>query len=231
MRGLVTLLALSWAVVAVAGEEGFQVKSAPEYAARQEQAGVTVAVKAYRSQEEQKEAFGKAEPYKYGFLPVLVVITNNSDHPLGLQNLKVRFIDSRGEGLEPTSGEDLTFFNPKGHQPKDRPAYIPIPLGGPKVKKGPLAKPEITRTRIPGPGNHAENHCQRIFLLQHRHRAADQYACLYFGYPRHDRRQRSVLLRDPLAAEQLALASGGTSAGRRRGRPEACATSVARPPR
>jgi hypothetical protein len=151
MRGLLMLLPLLWAAGGAAGNEGFQVKPASEYSARQEQAGVTVAVKAYRGSEEQKEALGKAEPYKYGFLPVLVVITNNSDHPLGLQNLKVRFIDSRGEGLEPISGENLTYFNPKGHQPKDRPPYIPVPIGGPKVKKGPLAKPEITQREFHAP--------------------------------------------------------------------------------
>jgi hypothetical protein len=150
MRGLLTLLPLLW-VISAAGEEGFQIKPANEYAARQEQAGVTIAVKPYRGEEEQKEAFDKAEPYKYGFLPVLLVITNNSGHPLGLQNLKVRFTDSRGEGLEPVPAEDLTYFNPKGHQPKDRPSYIPIPLGGPKVKKGPLAKTAITQRAFQAP--------------------------------------------------------------------------------
>jgi hypothetical protein len=151
MRGLLMVLPLLWVAGAAAADEGFQTRPAHEYAARQEQAGVTVAVKPYRSAEEQKEAFGKAEPYKYGFLPVLLVITNNSDHPLGLKNLKVRFIDPRGEGLEPIPAEDLTYFNPKGHQPKDRPSYIPLPVGRPKVKKGPLAKPEITQRAFQAP--------------------------------------------------------------------------------
>jgi hypothetical protein len=151
MRGFLIALPLLWAAGPATGAEGFPSKPAHEYAARQEQAGVTVAVKPYLGEEEQKAAFGGAQPYKYGFLPVLLVITNNSDHPLGLQNLKVRFIDSRGDGLERITAEDLGFFNPKGHQPKDRPAYIPIPLGRPKVKKGPLAKPEITQREFQAP--------------------------------------------------------------------------------
>jgi hypothetical protein len=151
MRGFLMALSLLIAAVPGAGDEGFQVKPAHEYTARQEQAGVTVAVKLYRSEEEQKEAFGKAQPYKYGFLPLLLVIANDGDHALGLDKLKVRFIDSRGEGLEPIPAEDLTYFNPKGHQPKDRPSYIPIPLGRPKVKKGPLAKPEITQREFTAP--------------------------------------------------------------------------------
>jgi hypothetical protein len=145
------MLPLLLAAALVAANEGFSVKPAQEYAARQEQAGVTVAVRPYRGEQEQKDAFGKAEPYKYGFLPVLVVISNQSDHPLGLDQLKVRFTDDRGEGLEPMSGEDLAFFNPKGHKPKDRPSYIPIPLGRPKAKKGPLAKPEITQREFQAP--------------------------------------------------------------------------------
>jgi hypothetical protein len=151
MRGFLIVLPLLLAGGLAAADEGFQVKPAQEYSARQEQAGVTIAVQPYRGEEEQKDAFGKAQPYKYGFLPVLVVIANESDHPLGLEQLKVRLIDGRREGLEPTSGENLGFFNPKGHQPKDRPSYIPIPIGGPKVKKGPLAKPEITQREFQAP--------------------------------------------------------------------------------
>jgi hypothetical protein len=134
-----------------AAGEGFQARPAGEYAARQQQGGVTVAVKAYHSDTEQKEAFDKAQPYKYGFLPVLLVITNDTEHPLGLKDLKVRFIDARGEGLEPVSGEQLAYYNPKGHQPKERPSYIPIPLGRPKARKGPLAKPEITQREFKAP--------------------------------------------------------------------------------
>jgi hypothetical protein len=144
------MLPLLLAAALLAANEGFEVKPAQEYAARQQQAGVTIAVQPYRGEQEQKDAFGKAQPYKYGFLPVLVVISNESDHPIGLKELKVRLNDGR-EGLEPTSAEDLAFFNPKGHQPKDRPSYIPIPLGRPKVKKGPLAKPEITQREFQAP--------------------------------------------------------------------------------
>lgn len=151
MRGFLIALPLLVASGLAGAEEGFQVKPAQEYAAKQEQAGVTIAVEPYRDSQAQKDAFGKAEPYKYGFLPVLVVITNESDAPLGLEGLKVRLIDGRREGLEPTPGEDLAFFNPKGHKPKDRPSYIPIPIGGPKVKKGPLAKPEITQREFQAP--------------------------------------------------------------------------------
>jgi hypothetical protein len=151
MRGFLMALPLLLAAGPASGDDGFQVKPAQQYQARQEQSGVIVAVQPYRGEQEQKDAFGKAHPSRYGFLPVLLVITNNSDHPLGLEGLKARFIDARREGLEPVSGEDLAYYNPKGHQPKDRPSYIPIPLGRPKAKKGPLAKPEITQREFKAP--------------------------------------------------------------------------------
>ena len=130
----------------------FKIKSADKYAARQKQGDVTVAVKPFQTDNEAKAAFGKAKPLKYGFLPVLVVIDNDSDHSLSLEQLKVRFITSDREGVEPTSGEDLAFYQPST-RPKERPRYIPsIPgLGRPKLKKGPLAKPEITGREFKAP--------------------------------------------------------------------------------
>ena len=83
---------------------------------------------------------------------MLVVIDNNTDHSLELAQLKVRFITSDREGLEPTSAEDLAFYQPST-RPKERPRYIPsVPgFGRPKLKKGPLAKPEISGREFRAP--------------------------------------------------------------------------------
>ena len=55
--------------------------------------------------------------------------------------------------LEPTTGDNLQFFNPKGAQPREKPRYIPnLPgLNRPKAKKGPLAKPEIVDRQFKAP--------------------------------------------------------------------------------
>ena len=145
-------LALLLCAGPLAAADLFKVKPAGEYPARQDQGDVTVAVKPFQTDNEVEEAFGKAKPLKYGFLPVLVVIDNDSDHSLNLERLEVRFITSRGDGLEPTSGEDLTFYQPST-RPKERPRYIPsVPgLGRPKLKKGPLAQPEITGREFKAP--------------------------------------------------------------------------------
>jgi len=132
--------------------KAFKVKPAGKYPARQVQGDVTVAVMPLQTDEQVKQAFGKAKLLKFGFLPVLVVIDNDSDHSLNLEQLKVRFITSDRDGIEPVSGDDLTFFQPST-SPKERPRYIPsLPgLGRPKLKKGPLAKPEVTGREFKAP--------------------------------------------------------------------------------
>jgi len=133
-------------------DDVFKVKPAGKYAARQKQGEITVAVKQFATDKDSKQAFGKAKPLKYGFLPVLLVITNDTDDALALEDLKVRLITSDREGIEPTSAEDLAYYQPST-RPKERPRYIPrVPgLGGPRVKKGPLAKPEITGRAFKAP--------------------------------------------------------------------------------
>ena len=154
MRAVLVTAALLACTVAFAAKQGqFRPKSATKYPAKQSQGDVTVAVKPYHTEKLQQEAFGNAKPYKYGVLPVLVVITNKGKTVIGLEDLKVRYIDSQREGLEPIPAEELAFFNPNGHQPTQKPSYIPgIPgVGRPKVKKGPLAKPEIMNRAFNAP--------------------------------------------------------------------------------
>jgi len=135
-----------------ADDAPFRPLPAAEYQAHQKQHEFTVAVKPYHREAEMQEAFGKVKPFKFGVLPVLVVITNDSDHALGLDGLKVRFVESGRDGLEPVSGEDLAYVNASS-KPKERPSYIPqIPgIGKPKVKKGPLAAEIITQREFVAP--------------------------------------------------------------------------------
>jgi hypothetical protein len=137
-------LVLALSAVALLAAEGFHVDPADTYAAKQSQAGVTLAVKTYHTEALAKEAFGKGEPHKYGILPVLVVITNGGEAPIKLDKMHARFVPaSSREGIESITAQDLFFFNPKGHAPKQR--RIPgIGSMGPKVKKGPLSQQEFS---------------------------------------------------------------------------------------
>lgn len=138
------------ATVAASALERFDAKNLP---AKQAQAGVTVAVKPYHTDAAMKEAFNKADPMKYGLFPVLLVITNDGDAILNLEAMQVRYITARGEGIDDIPVADVIRWNPKGAQPRDRPRYIPpVPgMNRPKVKKGPLSKPEVENSGFEAP--------------------------------------------------------------------------------
>ncbi len=152
MRLLCMTLVLAALPLLHAADEGFRAKTAPEYAANQKQHQFTVAVMSYHREADSKDAFGKVRPFKYGVLPVLLVITNDSDDALSLEKLKVRFIEAGREGLEPIPSDEMAYVKASS-KPKERPAYIPqIPgIGKPKVKKGPLADEVIIQRAFNAP--------------------------------------------------------------------------------
>ena len=143
------VLALS--AVALFAAEGFHVDPADTYASKQSQAGVTLAVKPYHTEALAKQAFGKGEPHKYGILPVLVVITNGGEAPIKLDKMHARYVPPGSrEGIESITAQDLFFFNPKGHAPKQR--RIPgVGTMGTKVKKGPLSRQEFSEREFAVP--------------------------------------------------------------------------------
>ena len=145
--GLIAVLAVPHGLAA----DSFRVKTADKYPAKQKQDDLIVAVKAFVSDKDQKEAFGNTRPFKHGVAPLLLVISNRGTNTYSLENLKVRLITRDREGLEPISGEELGTFNPKGHQPTRR--QIPgVPgLSRTRVKKGPLNRPEITQNEFLAP--------------------------------------------------------------------------------
>ena len=151
-RLLIAVFIAACVGIPASAKDVFRVKPAEKYSAKQHQGEVILGVKPYRSEKEMKAAFGKAKPYKFGVLPILVVLYNGSDHALSLAGLKVRFITADREGLEPLTEQDLKYFQPST-KPKERPAYIPpIPgLGRGGLKKGPLAKPEIAQRAFQAP--------------------------------------------------------------------------------
>jgi len=144
-------LLMATALAASAADGSYQAKAAGRYPANQSQGDLVVAVKPFYSEKDQKSVFGKARPYEHGVMPLLLVITNTGLQPYELKNLKVRFITGDRDGLEPITGDELAFFNPRGHQPKTR--KIPgLPgLNRTRVKKGPLARFEITDNEFKAP--------------------------------------------------------------------------------
>lgn len=147
------LLSLAGIAILTAADSRWRPQRADAYEATQKQGGVTIAIKSYHADPQAPEALGKRNPYDYGFLPVLVVISNDGEHVINIEDMKVRYVADRNEGLDSIPGRDLQTWNPKGNQPRPKPRYIPnVPgLSRPKVKKGPLAQDEIVDRELNAP--------------------------------------------------------------------------------
>ena len=101
---------------------------------------ITIAAVPFVTEEQAKMAFGKANPYKYGVLPVLVVIDNGTGKALRLE-LKAEIEDAAGNHLDSTPPGDVIYIGTDVRAPRV-PGTSPIPLPS-RNKKGPLNTWEI----------------------------------------------------------------------------------------
>lgn len=135
----------------LAADKPFRAKTADKYQAKQKQGDLIVAVKAFVTEKDQRDAFGKTRPYKHGITPLLVVMSNTGTDTYSLEGLQVRLLVGGGAELEPIRGEDLATFNPRGHQPTRRTVPGVPGLSRTRVKKGPLNRPEIQGSEFLAP--------------------------------------------------------------------------------
>ena len=121
-------------------DQKFAVGPATSYPGHQTNEKVTIGVQAFVSDEDTKPAFGKNNPYKYGVLPVLMVIQNNSDKAIHIEELEAQYIPPGGGRVEATPAQDVRYLSAPG-----KPKMIPGPTGTPKVlkRKNPLGSWEI----------------------------------------------------------------------------------------
>ncbi|HTS77699.1 MAG TPA: hypothetical protein VMG40_15925 [Bryobacteraceae bacterium] len=143
MRPVALIVLLS--IAAVGGddkEKRFTVDPAASYPGHQTIEKITIAAIPYTSEDQMKIAFGKANPYKYGVLPVLVVLQNDTGKALRL-DLQAEFVDPGNRHVEATSADDVLYIGASTKPPKLRgssPYPNPFPHG---PKKGPLNSTEI----------------------------------------------------------------------------------------
>ena len=143
------LLAVSIAVGLGAAKAGsadneksrFEVKPAADYPHRQTSEKITVAAEAMETDEQTHVAFGKVNPYRYGILPVLIVIQNDGPDAIRVDRIKLAYELPDRTRIEATPAQDVRFLHGT-----TAPRGLPGPTGGIRVKrppKNPLAEWEI----------------------------------------------------------------------------------------
>lgn len=137
------LLAVSIAAAPGADNEKskFEVKPAASYPHRQTSEKVTIAAEPMETDEQTREAFGKVNPYRYGVLPVLIVIQNDGPDAIKVDRIKLAYTLPDRTRVEATPAQDLRFI----HGARE-PRGLPGPTGGIRITrppKNPLAEWEI----------------------------------------------------------------------------------------
>src|SRR5580698_4024664 len=131
MRRVAVMVLLSIAAAAAfqavaADNKRFAPMPASSYPGHQTQNGITIAAVPYTREDEVKAAFGKANPYKYGILPILVVIQNDTGKALRL-NLKAELIDLQNDKLDPMKPLDVRLWDGVSNRDYRVPSASPIP--------------------------------------------------------------------------------------------------------
>jgi hypothetical protein len=119
----------------------FDVKPATTYPHHQTSEKVTVAVEPMETDEQTREAFGKVNPFRYGVLPVLLVIQNDGPDAIKVDRLQFSYTLPDGKRVDATPAQDVKFIHGTS-----APKQLPGPTLGIPIKrqpKNPLAEWEI----------------------------------------------------------------------------------------
>lgn len=108
----------------------FEIRPAASYRAHQTNAKVTIGAQVYQSDDEAKPVFGKNNPYKYGILPILIVIQNDGDKTIRLEHMKVEYIAPDRSRAGAIPAREVRFV-----RGTDRPQVLTGPAGQTKIKK------------------------------------------------------------------------------------------------
>ena len=125
---------------------------------------VMAAASAFETEEQARPAFGKVNPYRYGALPVLVVIRNDGKDAVSLDRMRVEYVGPDHQKISDTPANELRYLQR---------LRSPDSSGMPKIKaaKQPLAEWEIEgrafAARILPPGASASG----FFYFQTGHRS------------------------------------------------------------
>jgi|HubBroStandDraft_6_1064221.scaffolds.fasta_scaffold07908_2 hypothetical protein len=144
MRALSICLILFMAAVVALADKKDEAKFSPgpasSYPNKQTNDKVTLAAVAYDSEELAHTAFGKLDPNKYGVLPVLVIIQNDTDQALKLDHVEVEYTGVDNHHVEATPASDVQTLGGPVKQPS---MGSGSPLPSIRKHKNPLSAWEI----------------------------------------------------------------------------------------
>ena len=171
-------LFLILSIAAELGADKKEVKFSPgpasSFASKVTNEKVTIGVQAYDTEDLNRAAFGKVNPYLHGVLPVLVVIQNDTGTTLRLDNVLVNYIGPDRAKIENVPPLEVKYIG-ASNQPKLSRNPLPTGIPGGRPKKGPLNAIEIeTRAfaaRMLAPGDSASG----FFYFQTGHRRSSKF--------------------------------------------------------
>jgi len=142
---LATPVALLLSIAAARGgdeREPFQAQPVTSYPCRQTISGLTIAAEVFDTREEMRSAFGKLDLSRYGVLPVLIVMKNDSEKVLRLESARFEYVRPDRKHLAAVPASEVRYlFGPR------KPPTVPVPrtpiprVGG--REKNPLEAWEI----------------------------------------------------------------------------------------
>jgi len=136
------LLSIATGICADKDAPVFKIEPAASYPHHQTISKLTIAADAYATREETQLAFGKLDPSKYGILPVLVVMENDSGESLKLSGMRVEYLRTDRRSIEPIPPDEVRYLSGV-NRPKMTGTPSPLPIPGLGKKKDPLEGHEI----------------------------------------------------------------------------------------
>src|SRR5262245_5018451 len=104
------LLSIATAMAVDKDNGKFKPGPASSYAGHQTIDKITIAAVPYTTEQQASTAFGKANPYKHGILPVLVLIENGTGKTVRA-DLEADFVDLSNRHAEARSPVDVMYYN------------------------------------------------------------------------------------------------------------------------
>lgn len=111
-----------------------------DYAASDTHANEQVTVAAEPFDKPEKAKFFRVSYLEYGFLPVRVIITNNSDKPINLTDARIQFISAAGDTIPAALPEEVERAIDKPKNPAAPGVKLPFPLPNVHGRSGDKSK-------------------------------------------------------------------------------------------